>query len=148
MSVVFCGSLNNNFSMSVGCLWDVFGMFVGLNILKRIICNVCGVLWDSIYIKKKHLQCLWGSVGLSTLYTKKKWSRLLEITFNHFCGVLWVLWCIVGFSHAPDWRYDCTDYKNGFDFFMRLVKWPKIAVKKCQNLIFKVNFQRQNSSES
>ena len=25
-----------------------------------------------------------------------------------------------------------TDYKNGFDFFMRLVKWPKIAVKKSQ----------------
>ena len=38
--------------------------------------------------------------------------------------------------------------KNGFDFFMRLVKWPKIAVKKCQNLIFKVNFQCQKSSES
>ena len=38
--------------------------------------------------------------------------------------------------------------KNGFDFFMRLVKWPKIAVKKCQNLIFKVNFQRQKSPES
>jgi hypothetical protein len=34
MSVGFCGSLINNFSMSVG-----------LNILKRNICNVCGVLW-------------------------------------------------------------------------------------------------------
>ena len=52
-------------------------------LLKRYICNVCGVLWDSL------------------LYIlKKKWSRLLEITFNHFCGVLWVLWCIVGFSHT------------------------------------------------
>ena len=40
----FCGSLNNNFSMSVGCLWD------------------------SIYTKKNILQCLWGSVGLQ--YTK------------------------------------------------------------------------------
>ena len=39
-------------------------------------------------------------------------------------------------------------HKNAFDFFMRLVKWPKIAVKKCQNLIFKVNFQRQKSPES
>ena len=46
------------------------------------------------------------------------------------------------------WRYDCTDHKIGFDFFMRLVKWPKIAVKKCQNLIFKVNFQCQKSSAS
>ena len=26
-------------------------------------------------------------------------------------------------------------------FFTRLVKWPKIDVKKCQNLIFKVDFQ-------
>ena len=43
------------------------------------------------------------------------------------------------------WRYDCTDHKNAFDFFMRLDKWPKIAVKKCQILIFKVNFQRQKS---
>ena len=32
--------------------------------------------------------------------------------------------------------------------FSWLVKWPKIAVKKCQNLIFKVNFQRQKSPES
>ena len=51
-------------------------------------------------------------------------------------------------KNISDWRYDCTVQKNGFDFFMRLVKWPKIAVKKCQNLIFKVNFQRQKSPES
>ena len=51
-------------------------------------------------------------------------------------------------KNISDWKYDCTDHKNRFDFFMRLVKWPKIAVKKCQNLIFKVNFQRQKSFES
>ena len=33
-------------------------------------------------------------------------------------------------------------------FFMRLVKWPKIDVKKCQNLIFKVDFHHQKSSKS
>ena len=33
-------------------------------------------------------------------------------------------------------------------FFMRLVKWPKIDVKKYQNLIFKVDFQHQKSFES
>ena len=49
-------------------------------------------------------------------------------------------------KNISDWRYDCTDHNNKFDFFMRLVKWPKIAVKKCQNLIFKVNFQCQESS--
>ena len=38
--------------------------------------------------------------------------------------------------------------KKGFDFLMRLVKWQKIAVKKCQNLIFKVNFHHQKSSKS
>ena len=51
-------------------------------------------------------------------------------------------------KNISEWRYDCTDQKNGFDFFMRLVKWPKIAVKKCQNLIFKVNFQCQKPSET
>ena len=51
-------------------------------------------------------------------------------------------------KNISDRRYDCTDHKNAFDFFMRLVKRPKIAVKKSQNLIFKVNFQRQKSSES
>ena len=68
MSVGFCVSLSNNFSMSVGfcgtqynkknhlqCLWGsvvvliiIFQCLwgsVGLNILKKIICNVCGVLW-------------------------------------------------------------------------------------------------------
>ena len=25
---------------------------------------------------------------------------------------------------------NCTDHKNGNDFFMSLIKWPKIAVKK------------------
>ena len=28
---------------------------------------------------------------------------------------------------------DCNDHKNGIDFYMRLVKWPQIAVKKKQN---------------
>ena len=51
-------------------------------------------------------------------------------------------------TFLSDWRYDCPDHKKGFDFFMRLVKRPKTAVKKCQNLIFKVNFQRRKSSES
>ena len=51
-------------------------------------------------------------------------------------------------KNISDLRYDCTDHKNGFYFFMRVVKWPKIAVKKGQNLIFKDNFQLQKSSEA
>ena len=51
-------------------------------------------------------------------------------------------------KNNSDWSYDCNDHKNGIDFFMRLVKWPKIDVKVCQNLIFKVDFQRQKSVES
>ena len=35
-------------------------------------------------------------------------------------------------KNISDWRCDCTDYKNGFDFFLTLVKWPKLAVKKSQ----------------
>ena len=77
MSVGFCGSLNDNFSMSVEfcgtqytkknhlqclwgsvvvliiifqCLWDVCGTSY---ILKRTMCNVCGVQWDSIYYKNE-----------------------------------------------------------------------------------------------
>ena len=38
-------------------------------------------------------------------------------------------------------------WSQKLNFFMRLVKWPKIDVKKCQNPIFKVNFQCQKSSE-
>ena len=51
-------------------------------------------------------------------------------------------------KNISDWNYDYTDHKNGIDFFMRIVKWPKIDVKKCQNLIFKVNFQHQKSFKS
>ena len=35
-------------------------------------------------------------------------------------------------ENISDWWHDCTDNKNDFDFFLRLVKWPKIAVKKSQ----------------
>ena len=35
-------------------------------------------------------------------------------------------------TNISEWRYECTDYKNDFDVFFRLVKWPKIAVKKSQ----------------
>ena len=51
-------------------------------------------------------------------------------------------------KNISDWSYDCTDHKNDIDFFMRLVKWPKIDVKKCENLIFKADFKCQKSSES
>jgi hypothetical protein len=51
-------------------------------------------------------------------------------------------------KNISDWSHSRTDHKNGIDFFIRLVKVPKIAVKKCQNLIFKVDFQRQKPSES
>ena len=51
-------------------------------------------------------------------------------------------------KNISDWSYDCTGHKNGIDFLMRLVKWPKIDLKKCQNLIFKVDFQRQKFSKS
>ena len=41
---------------------------------------------------------------------------------------------------VSDWSHDCTDPKNGNDFFMSLVKWPKMAVKKAN--IF-INFRNK-----
>ena len=35
-------------------------------------------------------------------------------------------------KNISDLSHDCTDHKNGNDFFMSLVKWQKIAVKKSQ----------------
>ena len=35
-------------------------------------------------------------------------------------------------KNISDWCHDPTDHKNGNDFFMGLIKWPKIAVKKSQ----------------
>ena len=35
-------------------------------------------------------------------------------------------------KNISDWSHDCTDHENGIGFFMRLFKWPKIAVKKSQ----------------
>ena len=37
-------------------------------------------------------------------------------------------------KNISDWSHYCTDHKNGNDFFMSLVKWPKIAVKKANFL--------------
>ena len=46
-------------------------------------------------------------------------------------------------KNISDWRHDCTGYKNDLDCFFRLVKWPKIAVKKSQ--IFR-NFRNKSRS--
>ena len=41
------------------------------------------------------------------------------------------------FQNLLDWGQDFTDHKNCIDFFLiRLVKWPKVTVKKWQNLTF------------
>ena len=32
-------------------------------------------------------------------------------------------------KYISDWRYDGTDYKIDFDFFLRLVKWPSKSAK-------------------
>ena len=50
-------------------------------------------------------------------------------------------------KNISDWSYDYPDHKNGIDFFMRHVKWPKIKdVKMCQNLIFNIDFNVQYPS--
>ena len=35
-------------------------------------------------------------------------------------------------KNISDRSHDGTDHKNGNDFFMSLLKWPKIAAKKSQ----------------
>ena len=47
---------------------------------------------------------------------------------------------------SDNWSYDCTDHKNDIDFFMRLFKWPKIDVKKCQIWFSKSIFNIKNHS--
>ena len=39
---------------------------------------------------------------------------------------------------------NCTDHKKCIHFFIWLVKWLKMAVKKCPNLSFELNFQCKN----
>ena len=110
----------------------------------------------SLKVSSKNLICYFHSSGYSIwLWSGNQWQHSSVILH-------WMKdWIVEGSDYRKflimstefdknisDWSYDCTDCKTGIDFFMRLVKWPKIAVKKCQNLIFKVNFQRQKSSKS
>ena len=37
-------------------------------------------------------------------------------------------------KNISDSSHDCTDHRNDIGFFMRLAKWPKIAVKKSQKI--------------
>ena len=46
-------------------------------------------------------------------------------------------------KNISDSSHDCTNHKNGNDFFMSLVKWPKIAVKKAKILR---NFRNKSRS--
>ena len=99
----------------------------------------------------------WQLVGASP---KIKVGRKIVIPFNYWLelaakvhpikssGPKFFIMSTEFYKNISDWSYDCTDHKNDIDFFMRLVKWPKIDVKKCQNLIFKVDFQHQKSFRS
>ena len=83
---------------------------------------------ENLFVKKNPLQDL-----LSTLNAVISTNHKFFIMSTEFD------------KNISDRRHDYTDYKNDLNFFLRLVKWPKIAVKKCQNLIFKVNFQLQQA---
>ena len=56
-----------------------------------------------------------------------------------FSRWFWSNWAVLGkffimstefVKNIWDWSHDCTDHENDIGFFMRLVKWPNIAVKK------------------
>ena len=92
----------------------------------------CGTGIIEVSTASKYFQiCKWTTVFITSKSSCKFFIMLTEFDKN-----------------ISDWSYDCTDQKKGIDFFTRLVKWPKIDIKKCQNLIFKVDFQRQKSFES
>ena len=71
----------------------------------------------------------------------------MKLLSNYPTEVLILLFLIVTFLQSGidkllDWKgnvsfitghFKNSPLKNGFDFFLRLVKWPKIAVKKSQN---------------
>ena len=81
-------------------------------------------------------QIIWITMLLGSLLKMKisKISPKGGLIFTHvsttvsFSSCQWNL-----IKKISDWRHDYTDYKNDLDFFFRLVKWPKIAVKKSQN---------------
>ena len=59
-----------------------------------------------------------------------------KFLFNHMPFCKFFIMSTEFDKNISNWSYDCSALKNDIDFFMRLVKWPKIAIKKCQNLIF------------
>ena len=74
------------------------------------------------------------------LHDANKVYTLLEFKVNKFIGMQTYYLDLGKFfimstefnKNISDWRHYCTDYKNDLDFFLRLAKWPKIAVKKSQ----------------
>ena len=63
------------------------------------------------------------------------WTRILLFVLHcsYFTSNKFFIMSTEFEKNNSDWRHDYTDYKNDLDFFFRLVKWPKIAVKKSQN---------------
>ena len=106
------------------------------------------IFWNTIFF------LFWTFLTYQAFQTVPGW----QFGANGWCkcpkaslGFSWV-WCWIGClglqglrkffimstefdKNISDWRHNCTDYKNDLDFFLRIVKWPKIAVKKSQ--IFK-----------
>ena len=122
--------------------------------IKNIVLTAKFVEHDSLFIKfatygARHIpkgsDGLWHLRQLSILMIYKMFLLSNLILKEFLSRTDWVCFCgiprggaYVNFSscqrnlikNISDWRYDCTDYKYGFDFFLRLVKWPKISVKK------------------
>ena len=47
-------------------------------------------------------------------------------------------------KNISDWSYDYPDHKNGIDFFMRHVKWPKKKTSKCAKIWFSISISTSN----
>ena len=106
--------------------------------------NFVKCLWTIADWSVETVSC-WTS---STLATRRwscppgPWWPLPRLVWPHFCKFFIML---TEFDkNISDWSHDCTDHKNGNDFFTSLVKWPKIVVKK--KPIFFRNFRNKSCS--
>ena len=114
-------------------------------------------LWVKDIVKRGRFDvCMYDTANIDsqrnpTVYTGKickDWSIFLSKNFNH---KIYQSYSSVSFSscqrnlikNISDWSHYCTDHNNGNDFFMSLVKWPKIAVKKDN---FLRNFRNKSCS--
>ena len=102
------------------------------------ICKICEKAGWLLSDSSKLILSLTLGIGWSVLPDQRYQRLLLEnfiVILRQLVGLMEHIQLV---SFSPCQRNlknlgsisDCNDHKNGIDFYMRLVKWPQIAVKK------------------